>query len=381
VNICGFFLKITNQNVKTIFLSVTLSAPGINSSTRILSLKKQLLITFDYELFLGSRSGSVQNCLIKPGDLLLEALSKYKISKAIFFVDTTYLLKLRSQKNENCAADFLKIKDQLIRVLKDGHYIFPHLHPHWIDAKYLEAQNQWDLSEIRHYRLSSLSDETIGELLKNSIDLIEELKKESNANYEVNAYRAGGWCIQPFLRLKSVFEKHGILHDFSVLSGFKNTNENCYYDFTKAPPDAIYRFKDDVCMKDEKGTFTEYSISCIQISPLAKLTGRVLNKFLAKTGNVNFGDGISNTLSSDKQAGSVNTKEMISIELLTRAKLPAYLRFLDAQSYMHFISHPKMISRHNINTFEKFIKYACSKYFVNTDYKVIIPANFEAKSI
>ena len=65
--------------------------------------------------------------------------------------------------------------------------------------------------------------------------------------------------------------------------------------------------------------------------------------------------------------GSAN-REMISIELLNLMKLREYKIFLEKNSYMHFISHPKMISLHNLKTFERFLKYAISKYILITDF-------------
>ena len=44
---------------------------------------KQVLFTFDYELFLGHRSGSVENCMILPTKKLLEVLKKYR-AKVLF---------------------------------------------------------------------------------------------------------------------------------------------------------------------------------------------------------------------------------------------------------------------------------------------------------
>ena len=52
--------------------------------------KKNFLLTFDYELFLGSQSGTAQNCLIIPTNKLLALLSETK-SNAIFFIDILYL--------------------------------------------------------------------------------------------------------------------------------------------------------------------------------------------------------------------------------------------------------------------------------------------------
>ena len=42
--------------------------------------QKQLLVTFDYELFLGNRSGSVDECMITPTNKLVILLGKYIIT-------------------------------------------------------------------------------------------------------------------------------------------------------------------------------------------------------------------------------------------------------------------------------------------------------------
>ena len=50
--------------------------------------EKHLLFTFDYELFLGERSGNVLDSVINPTQDILNLLEEYNI-KAIFFVDTS----------------------------------------------------------------------------------------------------------------------------------------------------------------------------------------------------------------------------------------------------------------------------------------------------
>ena len=52
---------------------------------------KLLLITFDYELFLGEQSGAVTQCLINPTDRLLASLNSYGL-KALFFIDTVFYI-------------------------------------------------------------------------------------------------------------------------------------------------------------------------------------------------------------------------------------------------------------------------------------------------
>ena len=65
--------------------------------------------------------------------------------------------------------------------------------------------------------------------------------------------------------------------------------------------------------------------------------------------------------------------ERISIELMTVVKLGNYLRFLENSQYMHFISHPKMITNHNLAIFDKFLEKVFHKYSVETDFHLMIP--------
>ena len=57
-------------------------------------MHKRLLSTFDYELFLGPASGSVDRCLLEPTQKLLDLFDRFQLPHAIFFVDSTYLLRL-----------------------------------------------------------------------------------------------------------------------------------------------------------------------------------------------------------------------------------------------------------------------------------------------
>ena len=57
-------------------------------------MKKHLLFTFDYELFLGLRTGIVQECMIDPTEKLISLFEDFNV-KAVFFVDTTCLIRLK----------------------------------------------------------------------------------------------------------------------------------------------------------------------------------------------------------------------------------------------------------------------------------------------
>jgi hypothetical protein len=335
--------------------------------------KKRLLLTFDYELFLGKKSGTVQNCMITPTDEILNLLKSVNIKHAIFFVDTSYISRLKEVTSESAKRDYKLLRDQLIRIVKDGHFIFPHLHPHWKDAVYNEMQNEWQLGNMRFYRFHNLTETDRKEQFNKAISEIRSIQDEASVSYEIDSYRAGGWCIQPFSDFKPCFLEHNINYDFSVLRGEKKSNENIFYDFSSVPSKHIYRFQDEITQEVNNGAFTEFSISSIQFPESMKFKNKIINKILWYRNDRGFGDGLSASTGSDiiaphKTDASIYS-EMISVELLNRPKLPFYLKYLDQHDYMHFISHPKMLTRHNLKTLRKFLEKATSGYDLETNYK------------
>ena len=92
---------------------------------------KKVFLTFDYELFFGKDSGSLDNSLLKPTDLLLDSLKENQ-ALATFYVDTMYIERLNSLGK--LKDDYKKVKRQIQRMLRDGHRVELHLHPHWNDA-------------------------------------------------------------------------------------------------------------------------------------------------------------------------------------------------------------------------------------------------------
>jgi peptidoglycan/xylan/chitin deacetylase (PgdA/CDA1 family) len=159
---------------------------------------KQLLLTFDYELFLGGNSGSVLQCMLEPTEKIIPILKKHGL-KAVFFIDTTYLMQLEKQALSHSLAknDLNQIIKQLNNLIKDGHYLFHHLHPHWLDAIYNPESNTWDCSNHTHFALSNLTDEQISSLFTYSDNFIKGLYPEKNKPAFLG-FRAGGLYSQPF---------------------------------------------------------------------------------------------------------------------------------------------------------------------------------------
>ena len=347
-------------------------------------MQKQLLVTFDYELFLGNRSGTIHDCMIEPTRQLMKIMGKHPL-RAVFFVDTTYLLQLKkkSETTPKCLSDFNEVAAQLVDLVKAGHYVFPHVHPHWLDAEYLTDINQWRLNSTAKYRFHHISETERAEVFNGSVKLLEDILLPVFPDYKVNGYRAGGWCIQPFGDFRPYFLKNKIEHEFSVLGGIYQFTDAQYFDFSNAPQKTIYRFDTDVCIPDPNGPFTQYNISSIPVPEgklwLNKLWLKLLYK-IKKDHTFFKGEGQpSRVLTGLKPASptghdlSETHWERISVELLTAVKSGVYHRFLDNNRYMHFISHPKMVTQHNLAVFDKFLERAFEKYSIETDFYKMLP--------
>lgn len=334
---------------------------------------RDLLFTFDYELFLGPKSGSVRNCMIDPTKKVLDVLERYGL-KSIFFVDSSYLLRLKelSVESDRANSDLELVKKQIIEIIIKGHDVYPHVHPHWLDADYLGESNEWSLADVSKYRFASLSTDIQSNYFKECYSILDEIVKEANPDYKMNAYRAGGWCIQPFSDFKPVFEDVNIKADFSVLGGYHKEANTIQFDFLTISNNARpYAFSEDVTKQDPNGQFIEYPISSVSY-PSRSFKNKILNKMLWKLPQgQNMGDGQSAQTEVKVNIKSDDNLEMVSIELLKIYNLGVYKDFIDQNSFMQFISHPKMISQHNLATLEKFCKYASRNYELNSDWRKV----------
>lgn len=345
-------------------------------------MKKYLLITFDYELFLGPRSGNVRECLLEPTEGIRKILAPKNVH-AIFFVDTTYLITLQqySEKYEACRQDLEAILEQLQNLVKDGHYIFPHIHPHWLDAKYLENEHQFTLQDISRYRFHKLKQEEKDFLFTESVNLLHSIARKVNPEYRIDAYRAGGWSLQPFADYKPYFEKYGIRYDFSVMTGMYQFSNAQFFDFSAAPRKPVYRFSGEVTTEDTKGPFLEMGSSVIRIPRAVFMLHRLHHRFLVKMRKDHtYGRGVgqqSKPLPGFKPAnieGFPTTRklhEAASAELLSIAKLPSYLNYFRDHQYLCFVSHPKMLSNHNLRMLDQFLEKAFEEHAIETDFHTV----------
>ncbi|MBL7922866.1 MAG: hypothetical protein JNL88_01575, partial [Bacteroidia bacterium] len=256
--------------------------------------QKNLLITFDYELFLGRRSGRPEDCMLHPTDLLRSILSHFKV-KAVFFADTTYLCKLAelAPHHKQCAEDLDHISAQILQLVDDGHYVLPHIHPHWLDAVYSSTLREFDLSNITRYRFHQLSLAERDAVFSSSVEILQNIIHPKHPDYRINGFRAGGWSLQPFADFKPCFEKHGIVYDMSVVKGLYQFSNAQVYDYSDTPDKPVYRFAQDVSVENGEGPFVEICGTLIRVSQMVDYIDRAHKKVLNVVGfDRDYGKGI-----------------------------------------------------------------------------------------
>ncbi|MFC5446796.1 polysaccharide deacetylase family protein [Paenibacillus aestuarii] len=307
---------------------------------------KKILLTFDYEIFF-KKSGTFENCIQNPVDDLISFFEKHTIG-ATFFVDVLYYLRLIEHEETKHTAELLK--SQLQKLVRAGSRIEPHLHPHWLDAVYINGR--WEFPHYKRYRLQSLNESEIYELFSRSCRILEEIASEVEPGYKIMSYRAGGWCIQPFELMKKSFAECGVKVDSSVAPAIKGESSVHYFDFTHVQPVNHYFFDKDPAQLETKGEFVEVPITTFKCSFFAKVLRKIKNKF-HRNELLQYGDGSGIPLTSVSRF--LPTYEMVSLERTHPDDLRRVIKRLK-QDVVNIISHPKGLSQMSFKCLNQLVK-------------------------
>jgi peptidoglycan/xylan/chitin deacetylase (PgdA/CDA1 family) len=311
-----------------------------------------MFITLDYELFFGANSGTQEQSIINPTNKLLEILDRHD-TKATFFVDSGYILKLDQyrKKFEILEQDYQKIISQIKNLSDSGHDIQLHIHPHWEDSYY--DGTKWKMDTTR-YRIHEFADTQIENIVYKYKKILTDIVGD-----KVFVFRAGGWCMQPFDKLKNALKKHNIWVDSTVFEGGKNESETHYFDFNNAPKKDIWKFEDDPLVENNNGFFTEIPISSYRVSPLFfwKLA---FAKKLGGDKHKAFGDGSAAGGSKWDKIRMLTryTNSVVSIDGYKASFLQdAFDKFNETKDHENFviIGHPKAMNRFSLEKLEEFI--------------------------
>ncbi|MDL2346077.1 hypothetical protein [Campylobacter hyointestinalis] len=316
-------------------------------------MKKKIVLTFDYELYLGEDSGTIDECMLKPTKKILELL-KIHNSSGIFFIDATFLIILK----QHYTSGYQMVKTQILDMLENGNDVGLHVHPHWIDS-YMISKDRWSFSSYRNFRLHNLTKDRISNILQDSFQELDLICKEFSKHYKIDSFRAGGWCLQPFNDIKQILKDIGVKYDFSVLPGMKkNSLPRHYYDYSLAPNKEYWKFTDDPLKEDDNGDFIEIPVTVTKLNIF-----RVIYNKRKMSAYPVCGNG----------KGAYTTSGFF--ELLK--KIHIFIRYAFSSDYMSFdvfvksmtninkelivyVAHPKNFSSESFSI----LKYCCENYNV-----------------
>lgn len=313
----------------------------------------QVLLSLDYELFFGRTTGTVERCLIQPTEEAAKVARRHGAYLSLF-VDALYLQRLSEEapRFPRLQRDLDAIRRQLIGFKAEGHDIQLHLHPHWLDSHY--DGEQWRL-ETRRYKLHDFSASEIATMVGSAKSLLTNLAGDT-----VFAFRAGGWCLQPFAQIASGLLAHDIWLDSTVFAGGVSDDLERWFDFTSAPVADFWRFNEDPTTVENQGSFLEIPISAMRVSPLLFWKMGLARKILTKAEHQPFGDGSSLAWGRGYYLKRLtqSTISVASVDGLKAGYLGRALRAEKAcgKQLFHAMGHPKALSRYSLACLEAFLK-------------------------
>lgn len=314
----------------------------------------KIILTLDYELFFGKETGSVSNTIVGATEKLLTLLDEFNV-KAVFFVDVGFLKQLRHYKSKYTALeeDYTIVSNQLKKLSKEGHDLQLHVHPHWEDSIY--ENGKWQIS-ARRYKLDDWPDGKIVDIVTEYKEILEEF----TVNDSIFAYRAGGFCIQPFDKIKGALKKNDIWLDSTVFEGGNNESETHFFDFRKIPSRSSWIFEGNPLESDKDGSFLEIPISSTRVSPVFywKLA---LTRLMKNSKHRSFGDGHSLPASKKWLIKKLSVSSTICASI--DGFKVTYLNKAFEQRRKEYpndnfviIGHPKALTEYSLNEFRKFVE-------------------------
>lgn len=308
-----------------------------------------LILSQDYELFFQA-SGSIEKCLIEPCDLLLEFANK-KGLQITFYVDAGMLCCMQrfSVNNACIERQLTKIKNHIESLVRAGHEIGLHVHPHWEETVW--RKDAWQFSGTR-YQLRDFSDDEVAEIFRSYAAVLNGL-----ADGGVKSYRAGGFCVEPFARIKSSLLEHGITIDSSVVPGAVLQDADKGFDFRRAPDNGWWRFSSSPAIPDSGGEFIEIAVTPLELS-VFHYWGRLASHVTRNQGSGIIGDGTSKALGKReilRRLAGIGRISELSVDAPKVSHLLSRSLKRQDRDLWQIMGHPKLLGRSSLNVLSQFM--------------------------
>jgi hypothetical protein len=330
----------------------------------------RILLGLDYELFFGRNTGTPERCLLAPTEALLD-MGRSSSLRVCLFVDVGYLVALRRHATAFPALDrtFSVIAAQLRKAVSLGHDVQLHVHPHWEDSRF--DGERWVIDTCR-YRLQDFNDSDTHTIVREYKAVLAEI-----CDRDIYAFRAGGWCLQPFPQIKNALKANSVWLDSTVVPGGHNPDPHHGFDFRGAPSAEQWRFDDDPLAPDADGYFLEVPITPVVTGP--SLYWKMAMSRVG-TGSATFdrfgdGDPIEHTQSYYLTRLLSTTVGPASVDGAKASYLPRRCRELRGTSGLfNVMGHPKSLTAFSLAKLRELTTYEDTEWITFRDFSDYAPS-------
>jgi hypothetical protein len=310
------------------------------------------LLTLDYEVFFGRDTGTVARTIVEPTEALLRIADRHGV-KLAFFVDAGFILRLRSEmaRAPRLRREHDAVCRQVEALARGGHEVQLHIHPHWEDSRW--GGDGWEL-DTKRYALQAFEPRAVEDIVARYCTVLRELAGPQAAF----AYRAGGWVIQPFGKLRAALRANGVRIDSTVYAGGVSQSRVQPFDFRGAPAKSRWRFGADPLVEDPGGEFLEMPIASRRVAPdfywrlaLAKKLGGARHRA--------FGDGEAIALEREDFLRKLvaPTTSVVSLDGYKASFLDDAARDYARRGLEDFvvIGHPKAVTPYSLQKLDDYL--------------------------
>jgi hypothetical protein len=221
-------------------------------------VRLKVLLSFDHELHLGGWD-SYHSSLFDRTDALLESAAKVRVP-LVFFTDVFCAMRFREWGEEDFYRPYVR---QIGRMLREGHDVQLHFHPHWLDSRFENAKYK-PSGSFSFASLEATGNHRIQEAIQAGVSFLVALCRQSQPDYRCLAYRAGGYNLSPQWRVVPALYEQGIRFDSSVIKGFRFVTPHSSVDYTECPGKPVWSFPLTGPVTEESDSdFWEIPIACI----------------------------------------------------------------------------------------------------------------------
>lgn len=343
-----------------------------------------LLVSADYELFLGRNFGDADEVLFNPTRQLLDTCQGLQVP-VTFFADVCSVWAHRKFQLNEYAESFER---QLVDAYSNNHDIQLHLHPHWMNSTY--RQGQWQINTNKMY----MSELGYGEdpdaapaLIERGIAYLNELLGQNSLDYKCVAFRAAGLALQPNEReLIRALLNHGITLDSSIAKGLKFSSDTVEVDYSETPTKANWFLSAETGISSEatEGLF-EIPIATFRVGWGARM-GFLVRRL--RSAGMRRGAGISRSTSQTRWS---NLRTLISYNMKFLYGNPWFSLSCDTKGYslgmllngldqfirnhreddtiyISMINHPKLMFNQQFELLRSFIVETRKRYGESIQY-------------